>query len=252
MIPTNKIKTIIVDDEAIARQGVAGLIQLHFKDKIEIVGFADSVSSAIKAIEQECPDLILLDIQLKDENSFDILRRVSNKNFKIIFITGFQEFAIQAIKFCALDYLLKPIDELEFINAINKVQKNIDTEHLDLKLKTFFENLSKPAKSNNIILKTLDTIYSIPIEDIIRCESNGNYTTFYAKDNKQILVSRQLKEFESLLSDQDFFRTHSSHLINIKYFNYLKKIDDGIIFLKDGSQVPLARSKKDAFLKLLH
>ena len=221
-----------------------------FKLNAAIFIDGENVETGIKAIEEIQPDLVLLDIQMPDGNGFDVLRRTQFKNFDIIFITAFQEFAIQAIKFSALDYILKPIDMEELQNA---VMRAIDAKHQSSDESQFsvLQNNIQPNQKRKLVLKTLESIHVVDIENIIRCEADKNYTSFFLAEGKKILVSKTLKDYDTLLSGHSFFRAQQSHLININFIERYDKQDGGYVIMKDGASVPLSPAKKEQFFKLL-
>jgi two-component system LytT family response regulator len=187
---------------------------------------------------------------MPDGNGFDVLRRTQFKNFDIIFITAFQEFAIQAIKFSALDYILKPIDMEELQNAVVRA---IDAKHQSSDESQFsvLQNNIQPNQKRKLVLKTLESIHVVDIENIIRCEADKNYTSFFLAEGKKILVSKTLKDYDTLLSGHSFFRAQQSHLININFIERYDKQDGGYVIMKDGASVPLSPAKKEQFFKLL-
>jgi two-component system LytT family response regulator len=245
------MKLIIIDDEARARKSISDLLKL-IPNNIELVAEAENVSTGIAAINKHQPDLILLDINMPDGTGFDLLKKLDNPNFKIIFITAYEEYAVKAFEFSAIDYLLKPVDPKKLFDAINKAHQLVEQENVSLKLNALFANLENSATENKkLVLKTAENIYIVNTNDIIRCESDGGYTQFYIIDGKKILVSRNLKDFEDMLDGFGFYRIHQSHMINIKYIDHYSKIDGGAVVMKDNSNIPVSRRKKDSFLKLL-
>ena len=245
------IKTIIIDDEINARIVIAELLENYCKN-ISLIGQADSVESGLKVIRELKPELVFLDIKLTDGTGFDLLRQLENIDFKIIFITAYEEYAITAFKFSALDYLLKPIDVNELIKSINKAEELIQQDNISLKLDTFFSNIdSISKKTRKIILKTTNNIYLVNINEIIRCESDRNYTHFYFLDKEKIVVSKTLKEYEALLNEYDFFRVHHSHLINLQCVEKLEKNNNNVVIMKDKSKVPVSIRKKEELMKLI-
>lgn len=242
------IRAVIIDDVKESRQTLADDIIRYCPD-IKIIGFAENVEGGIRVIEEQKPTLLFLDVHLGNDTGFSILEKIQYKNFKIIFTTGSDRFAIQAIKFSALDYLLKPIDPDDLVNAVNKLK---DTEALTEHLSLLIDNLKNKAKSpKRVMLNSADRIHVVNVDDIIRCESQGSYTLFYLKDKKEILVTRTLKEFEELFNPEEFIRVHHSHLININYLKEYVKIDGGYAVMADNSQVPVSIRKKESLLKLL-
>lgn len=245
------LRIVIIDDEPNSREVISNSLLAHCEN-IDIIGTADSVKSGIVLIEKHNPDLVLLDVQMPDGTGFDLLSKIENVNFKVVFITAHQEFAMQAFKFSALDYILKPVDGNELAAAIKKAEESIEHTNLDMNMKIFYNNLKSQSKeSKKIILKSLDQIHAVNVKDIIRCESEGNYTQFILNDGRKILVTKIIKEFDEMLQPYNFFRAHQSHLINIDFFVTYKKGDGGTLIMQDKSEIPLATRKKDAFLKLL-
>ena len=243
------IKTIIIDDEADARASVRIIIE-SFTDKLEIVAEAASVEHSIEIINKHKPQLVFLDIDLEDGSAFDLLQKLEQPDFKIIFVTGFNDLAVKAFRFNALDYILKPINPDELIEATEKAIQTINDNNLQIQLRNLLEQ-KKSNKQKNIILTTLEDIHVVEIESIIHCESSGSYTTFFLNTGEKIMVSKNIKEYADLLSEHNFFRTHQSHLININYLQKYHKKDGGYIIMKDNSNIPLSKRKKEALLKLI-
>jgi two-component system, LytTR family, response regulator len=246
------LRLVIIDDMQNARELIASLIKKHCK-QIEVAGIADGVKSGIQAIKQHKPDIVLLDIQMHDGTGFDLLRKLHPINFQVIFITAYEEHALKAFRFSALDYILKPINSNELMAAIQKAEKIVTpaaaSQNLDV-LENNYSNDNKELKK--IILKTIDSIYAVNIKDIVRCESEASYTRFFLNDGRKILISKPLKEYDELLSEFGFFRIHQSHLINLTYFEQFKKTDGGLAVMKDRSEIPVSSRKKDLFLQTIH
>jgi two-component system LytT family response regulator len=238
--------TIIIDDEIAAIENLQIMLNKYCKN-INIVATAQSADEGVLLINKENPDLIFLDIEMPHTNGFDLLKRFPNPTFSVIFTTAYNQYAIQAIKFSALDYLLKPIDVDELITAVSKVEdkSKIDDERLNVLLKNI------DTKTTKRLALPKDGGYSIiKVETIIRCEASDNYTTFYIKDKKPILVSRTLKEFENMLPKDNFLRVHQSHLINIDKVEEYYKTDGAYVLMEDGSTVSISRRKREEFEKL--
>lgn len=245
------ISIIIIDDEQKARETVADILKLHCKD-VSVVAQAEDVASGIESIALYKPDVVLLDVQMPDGTGFDLLQQLDAIDFKVIFITAFQEYAIKAFKFSALDYIIKPVDPDELSVAINKAEHSLEQENFRLKLNAFLANIDNITKEvKKIVLKTADNIYVINVQDIIRCESNRNYTMFYFDGGEKLLVSKTLKEYDDLLSGYGFFRVHQSHLVNLNYISHYKKGEGGSVSMKDGSSVAVSIRKKERLMKLL-
>ena len=243
-------RVIIIDDEKRTRSMLNKMItQTHFP--LEVVEEADGVESGLLAIQKHQPDIVLLDIQMPDGSGFDLLDRLKTRNFEIIFITAHQEFAIRAIKFSALDYILKPveIEELEssLENAIDAIQTKSD---LSIRYDTLVNNL----KNNNkrIVIRTKSSMYVFDVKDIVHCQSDRNYTYFYLSDGRKIFTSRTLKDYEDILCSPDFIRCHRSHIININYLERYERREGGTIIMKDGTEIPLSRLSRERFLEILN
>jgi two-component system LytT family response regulator len=244
------LRAIIVDDIDAVRQKNITVINKYCPN-VAIIAEANSVATGYEAIRKFLPDLVFLDVEMNDGTGFDLLQQLAPINFKVIFITGHQEFAIKAFRFSAIDYLLKPIDPEELTEAVAKAEGSLNKEILELKFNTLFSNMERPKNLQKLILKTSDRVYSVNIQDIVRCESDKNYTTFYLNGGDTLLASVTLKEYESMLVPMGFFRSHQSHLINMLYFDHFIKTDSGAIVLKDKTRIPLATRKKEEFLVLL-
>lgn len=241
------IRAIIIDDELDIREINRRLISDNFCD-IEIVGEADSVDSGIELIQKEQPQLVLLDIDIKGGTGFHILQKVHPYNFAVIFITAFNEFAIKAIKFSALDYILKPVNEVEFCTAVKNAVESIESKQIEMQVNNFFEHYEKKTQSKKIVLKTCNSIHLVDISDIMYCISDNSYTTFYIKHKKEIIVSKSIKEFESLLSVYNFFRPHQSYLVNLHCIDRIIKTDGGSIVLNNKKEIPVSYRRRQALL----
>lgn len=246
------IKILIIDDEENTREILTGMVNLKCKDA-EVVGYGQDVKSGIAAINKYKPDIILLDIKMPDGSGFDLLLKIKTEqyNFQVIFITAYEEYALKAFRFSAIDYLLKPIDPAELYKAIEKC-KIVHKEEFKQKLETFSYNSDKQGENKKIVLKTQDAIHIIKINEIIRCESDGSYTTFFTITNGKIMVSHSIKDFEELFNEFGFFRTHQSHLLNLAFVKRFDKREGGYIVMIDESLVPVSRRKKDIFLKIIN
>lgn len=249
------ITAVLIDDDQNLREGMKGLLE-RFATNIKIIGEADSVLSGIEVINTLKPQVVFLDIQLNEGTGFDILEQlaVKNGNIKsnIVFITAHEQYAIKAFRFSALDFLLKPVDPDELQKVIVKIesvlQKTNDYAHIDLLL----ENIRKKVDNfKRIALSTSDGIHLFEISDIIRCESEDNYTKFYIKNSKPVMISKTLKEYEELLMEHGFERIHQSHLINLNYLkSYIKK-DGGYIIMADESHLPISQRKRERLQEIL-
>ena len=242
-------KALIIDDENRTRDLIAKMIN-SFGLNIEAFPIGENVQSGIKAIEEMSPDIVFLDIQMPDGTGFDVLKAVKNKNFEVVFITAHEEFAIKAIKFSALDYLLKPIDPMELKLAVEKAIKAVDEKHEDIQFDTLQHNM-QPNQKRRLVLKTQESVHVVELHEIIRCEADRNYTSFFLVGGKKILVSKTLKEYETLLTQHNFLRIQQSHLINLDYVDRYDKGNGGSVVMKDKSEVPLSPAKRDIFFKII-
>lgn len=243
------IKAVLIDDDINLREGMKGLLSLYAPD-ISIIGEADSVASGVETLSRLNPQVVFLDIQMNDGTGFDMLEKLAEIqgkiNSHIIFITAYEHYAIKAFRFSALDFLLKPVNPDDLEKVIDKIrnvlEKDNDYSHIDLLL----ENIRKKADNfKRIALSNSDGIHLLDISDIIRCESDDNYTKFFVKNRKTILISKTLKEYEELLTEHDFVRIHQSHLINLAYVKQYVKKDNGFVLMTDGSQLPISQRKKE-------
>jgi len=242
------IKAVIIDDIPEAITVLTSDLQTYCKN-IEVIGSANGVVSGAKLIKELKPDLVFLDIQMPDGTGFDLLEIIGEADpiaigFKLIFTTASDEFAIKAFKFSAIDYLLKPIDPDDLMKAVEKVEhQHNPTSRLDL-LKGNLEHQKK------IALNTVDKIHIVEIEDVIRLESDINYTRFYFNDGTKLMVTKTLKEFDKMLSDHSFIRIHQSHLVNTNFIKeYLKQ--DGKLVLKNGDKISVSSRKKSILMDMI-
>lgn len=245
------IKAIIVDDEVGARESLSKMLEKNCK-QIEIVAKADSAQAAYDLITQHQPDLVFLDIEMPKGNAFDLLEKFKDINFNIIFTTAYDHYAIKAIKFSAVDYILKPIDPEELIQAVKRVESKIgQKDTLNNQFKALLSNVRPENKLKKVGIPDGDGLIFINLSDIIRCDSDGNYTFFILTNGKKIIASRTLGEYEQLFSDDNFFRVHRSHLINLEHVKKYIKGEGGYVILSDNSQVEVSRRNKNDFLEKL-
>lgn len=244
------LRAVIIDDVRSIREKNSELIK-QYCPQITILAEADGVETGVQIIKQYAPDLVFLDVDMNDGTGFDLLEKLKPIKFKVIFITGFENYASRAFRFSALDFLLKPVNPTDLIEAVNKAVLSIDKELQELKLNTLFANLERPKNLQKILLKTAERVFSVSVQDIVRCESDKNYTTFYLLDGQKLLISNTLKEYETLLEPMGFFRCHQSHLINMAYFDHYLKTDGGAVVMKDKTMVPLSPRKRDNLFLML-
>ncbi|WP_425659261.1 LytR/AlgR family response regulator transcription factor [Tenacibaculum ascidiaceicola] len=244
-----KLSAILVDDMPTALEMLQNdLTQFH--PEIEIIGTAKSVVEASKALRKQQPDILFLDIMLGDGTGFDVLEIHPNLSSKIIFVTASDEYAIKAFKFAAIDYVLKPYSNEDLANAINKAKDQIkpDKEQLTVLQQSIAKPNQRPKK---ISLNTSDKIMVVNLDDIVRCQSDNNYTEFFMNDGQKILVGKTLKHFADMLNEYDFLRVHQSHLINIQFIKEFIKSDGGYLVLKNKTTVPVSVRKKNEVISVL-
>jgi two-component system LytT family response regulator len=245
------LKALIVDDEAHARDAIRTVLENYCSD-VNIVGEADGVQTGFDIINKEMPDLVLLDINMQDGSGFDLLMKFEDPDFIPIFITAFDEYAIKAFKYSALDYLVKPIDPEELENAIKRAKKLYDKRDLLTQIEALNSNiLSKLSEPKKIVLKTESNIYVKDVSEIIHCESEGNYTSVFFNNGERIVVSKIIKEFEEILPINTFFRIHQSHLINLNYLSGYDKIK-GKVIMRNKKELPVSTRRKNSFIELLN
>jgi two-component system LytT family response regulator len=242
------LRSIIVDDEPKSLENLKILAE-EFVANISVVALCKTVQEAIASIRIHKPDIVFLDIQMQNETGFDLLAKMDEIDFEIIFVTAYSEFAIKAFKFSAIDYLLKPIDIEELKAAVKKVEEK-RMGKTSKRLKILQDNLLSDDASK-IALPTVDGLVFIKMNDIFYCEASSNYTIFYTAENKQYMVCRTLKEYEDLLSDHHFFRIHHSHLVNLKVIKKYVKGDGGYVILNNDVSLDVSKRKRVDFLNRL-
>ncbi|HEY0031098.1 MAG TPA: LytTR family DNA-binding domain-containing protein [Bacteroidia bacterium] len=242
------MKAIIVDDEKKGRETLCALINSYCKE-VEVVATAANITEAHEQIKLHHPDVVFLDIEMPNGNGFDLLEKFEEIEFQVIFTTAYDHYAIKALKCHAFDYILKPIDIDELRQAVENLA-NTDRKAI---AKKELESIRsrKLDLTGRLGLPIKDGIVYLPVSDIIRVESDGSYSTFYTTDAKKYVISRNLKEFEDLLPAKEFFRSHKSHLINIKKVKKYVRTDGYFVEMEDGSVVEIARRKKDEFLQIM-
>lgn len=245
------MKILIIDNEAGLRKTLRLMIESHCPTET-IVDEADGVESGLTKIQDLQPDIVFLDIEMNDGTGFDLLRRTNHTQFQLIFTTAFNQYAIQAFRFSAIDYLLKPVDPDELVQALDKAMAQLRHHKLDLQLEILMEQLgNNPGQEKKIVLKDIDATYFIKVKDILYCEAEGAYTRFYITDSDPVLVSKNLKEYASILEPMGFIRTHHAYLANPEKIKLYDKRDGGALILDGGHSIPMSQRKKDQVMQLL-
>ncbi|WP_321370267.1 LytTR family DNA-binding domain-containing protein [uncultured Draconibacterium sp.] len=243
------IKSIIVDDEKHGRENLAGLLQSHCPEVV-VAGEANSVTSAIQLIKDEKPQLVFLDIEMPGENGFQLLEHFADINFEVIFVTAYDNYAIKAIRFSAADYILKPINYNELKAAVEKVVQRIYKKEENRQIRELNRNILQPDNPR-IGLPTNDRIEFVEVKNIVHCKGESNYTHIYLQEKKHLLVAKTLVEFEDLLKEYSFVRTHKSHLVNLKHVVAYSKTDGGTLELSNGDSILISRRRKDEVQQML-
>ncbi len=252
----NTLSTLIVDDEPKSRNLIATILA-KYCPQVELLGAVGNITEAYELIQKQSPQLLLLDIEMPHGTGFDLLRKVDRSDFEVVFVTGFDHYALQAIKFHALDYLLKPVDALEMVAAVKKAQQNWEGKKDQERLRQLLRNLKEPdPSSHQLAIPTIDGREYVPIHQILYCTADGSYTSFTLDGGRLLVSSKNLGEYEKILPDVNetfqhcFFRVHHRYLINISYIQkYNRK--DNFIQMDDQSTISIAHRRKAKFQKIL-
>jgi two-component system, LytTR family, response regulator len=236
---------LIIDDESRARLTLAKLIEMYCP-RIGSVDEATNIEEAMERLKNKLPDIVFLDINLRGADGFRLLNELGTYDFKLIFVTAHQEFAIRAFKYAAVDYLLKPVNPEDLTNAVTRSLQSLNRQQLPHQPATLPEAAQAGHESNKkLVLKTSTEVFLVNSRDIIRLEADRNYTIFYLTEKRRIVMSVTLKEYEGMLTEPGFFRPHQSHLINMSFFEKLDKRKGGGIIMSDKSRVPVSVRKKE-------
>lgn len=244
------IKTIIVEDEEHSRKTLVNFLR-KYCPQVNTVGVASSVQEAVSLINSEKPQLIFLDIDLPDGSGFEVIDALNAPLPDIIFVTAYNQYAVKAFQVSAVDYILKPVDPELLMKAVEKAGQKSDTQQQEKIIEVFRSNTSN-QKLQKMALPTQNGIQLVRIDELIRLEADGNYTTVFLRDKRKIVVSRQIKHFEDWLEGLPFFRVHQTHIINLQMVERYIKGEGGTIILEDGSQIEVARRRKEELLRKLN
>ncbi len=247
------IKTILIDDEKDARFILRNMIEKKFANQVEVIAEADDVESGINAIEQYKPDLIFLDIKMPQGTGFDLLSKISNVNFEVIFVTAYDNYAIKAFQCSAFGYLMKPLKEIELKKLISKLSEQYALKNskstIQKRVKVLIENYGDDKKVFKLVLSNVEGFKVVALENIIRIEGDGNYTRFILENTNAIISSKNLGEYDDLLNDHGFFRIHQSTIVNLRHVTGFRKIAGGQVEMSDGAQGKLSRHRKAQFME---
>lgn len=244
-----QIKALIIDDEVNNCENLKNILAKYCPE-VEVQAMGYSAIEGMELIQTHKPELVFLDIQMPDGTGFDLLEKIPDPDFKVIFVTAYNEYAIKALRISAIDYLLKPVDILDLKAAVSKALEGKMNEEKEA-IENYISNISRENGERKIALPTAERILYVVISDIIRFQGESNYTHVYLASGKHVLVSRTLKEYEELLTENGFIRTHQSHMVNEKHVKSYEKQDGGYLELTDGSQVGISRQRKEHVLTLL-
>ncbi|MBS2100174.1 LytR/AlgR family response regulator transcription factor [Carboxylicivirga linearis] len=245
------IRALIIDDEENNIANLQDLLQ-NYCPEVEICDTAQSAADGIAKIKATQPDLVFLDVQMPGGTGFDMLEALSPITFQVIFVTAFDQYAIRAIRFCAIDYLMKPVDILDLQQAVQRAIRNLQESTSKQAPQQLIENRQQEAEKLKIGLPTAERILFVELHEIVRCVGESNYTHVHLTDGKSILISKTLKEFDELLCDKGFVRTHQSHLVNLKYIRSFEKNDGGYLKMNNGTSVPVSRQRKSTVMDLFN
>jgi two-component system, LytTR family, response regulator len=243
------LNAILIDDENNALEVLEMQLTRYCKD-VAVVAACNSGERGIAAIKKLNPDVVFLDIEMPHVNGFDVIKATQGQTYEVIFTTAYDQFAIKAFKFSAVDYLLKPIDIMELQTAVERVKSKKGNTNIEQKLQTLFEQLQPQQRlTDKIALPVGDAMHLMLPDEIIRCESESNYTHIFLANGKKITMAKTLKEVEENINGSPFFRIHQSHLVNMNHISKYIKGDNAYVIMKDGTQISISRNKKDAFLE---
>lgn len=241
------LKAIIIDDETPSAKSLHTLLS-KYCPQVEVMGIAEGVCTGIELIGSVRPDVVFLDIQMKDGTGFDLLERLPDIKFKLIFTTSYDQYAVKAFRYSAMDYLLKPINPEELILSVARLSEQIRISEIEQQVKVLLQNRNS---FDRVALPTSEGIRFVKTNDILRCESDGNYTLIFLLSGEKILIPKTLKVYAEILPDDMFYRVHKSHLINIEHIKQYVNADGGYIVMSDNSKVDIAHRKRDEFMRLL-
>lgn len=244
------LKVLIIDDEIHVREALKHLLELYASQTV-LTGMVADIKTAIASINEQKPDVILLDVDLPGESGFDLFKHFNTPAFRVIFVTAYHDYALRAFRFAALDYILKPVDPTQLLEALHRAEKLIDNEKIHLKLDSLIHNLDKKQPHKKIILKTAEQVHVVQVKDIMYCEADRSYTSFYLADKSRVVVSHSMVDYDEMLSPCGFMRVHQSFLVNLAMVKRFEKSDGGKLILKGGEVIPVATRKREALILAL-
>ncbi|WP_143305890.1 LytR/AlgR family response regulator transcription factor [Chitinophaga vietnamensis] len=244
------IRTVVIEDEEKCRQVICKLIDQYPQD-LELLGTTGSIDEGVALIEREMPQLLFLDVQISGGTGFDLLRRLSTRNFELVCMTAFDNYAVEAVRFSAIDYLLKPLGEADFEAAVQRARKKIN-EKKNQRIDTLLHNIvQQNNQDRKVSIATVTGYEFIDVKDIIWCHSTGGYTTFYLANNTKVISSRNLGFYEELLGSSNFCRIHNESIVNLRFIKSYVKGKSGYLIMTDGTKLEISQRRKGDFLKMI-
>lgn len=240
-------QVVIIDDEEKSRLTLSSFIDKYCPG-LQIAGQADGVQSGVNLIETTKPDVVFLDIEMNDGTGFDVIEALPERDFDVIFVTAYNQYALKAFRYSAVDYLLKPINPEELVQAVHKLSGTERIDQIEKKLEALIANKNRLEK---IAFPSMEGVRLENVKDIIYCESDNYYTIVHFTNDEKITVSKTLKEYDQMLSEEDFFRIHQKFLVNLSHLKNFSKSDGGFVTLSNGKELSVARRKKEELLRLL-
>jgi len=244
------IKAIIVDDQAFCVEMLSDLLQDHCGKNVQLVAACSSGRDALKQIPKVKPDVIFLDVEMPGMTGFEMLKKITKRNFEVIFTTSYDKYMVDAMRHSAIDYLMKPIKPEELKESVNRLLKKHNHNFSGDRIQALFDNLrSRKNRFNKIALPTRDGLVFIAIDQILQCESDSNYTTIHLASGEKLLVTKTLKDIETLIDSDEFFRIHHSHLVNLNHIKRYVKGAGGYVILNNDTSVNVSRNRKEDFIE---
>jgi two-component system LytT family response regulator len=244
------LKAVVIEDEIRTRDTIVSIID-NQSSSFEVIGVAGNLKNAVQTITSLKPDIVLFDVELSDGTAFDVLKKIENIDFQIIFITAHEGYALQAIKLSAYDYILKPFNSHELIEILENVRSKIINDKKELSFEILLKHIDG-SDNNKIVLKTLTEIHIVNVNDIVHCKADLSYTHFIMCDGSKLTVSGNLKNYEDLLSNHNFIRVHHSYLVNVNHIKKFKRLGSINVYMDDGSIIPVSTRKKEQLIKTLN
>ncbi|MCB0836973.1 MAG: response regulator transcription factor [Bacteroidetes bacterium] len=246
------MKLVLIDNESSIHEVLRNMLSLYCP-RVQIIGEAFGVAEGLALLSDTQPDCVFLDVEMDDGTGMDLLKQVSDRDFEVVFITAYDHYALDAFRFSALDFLLKPIDPDELMRAVEKVEKTVSKSRLSERISILENNLQTiSSDSQKIVLKDTESIHILKISQILYCQAEGSYTHFHIDDGRNILVSRNLKEYEKLLKPHRFFRSHHSYLVNINQIIRFDRSEGGILVMTNKAHLPVSNRRKDQLMDILN